>query len=81
MLLLLSLAPNRVRPSPTLSTLLRAATPRSPRGPGVVGEQPVLKPGSSFQYESACPLRTPTGKMEGAYQMVGCLRVRGGRCA
>jgi ApaG protein len=47
----------------------------------VVGEQPVLKPGSSFQYESACPLRTPTGKMEGAYQMVGCLRVRGGRCA
>ncbi|KAI8475969.1 MAG: ApaG domain-containing protein [Monoraphidium minutum] len=40
------------------------------RGPGVVGEQPVLHPGSSFQYESACPLRTPSGKMEGSYQMV-----------
>lgn len=40
------------------------------RGPGVVGEQPVLQPGSHFQYESACPLRTPTGKMEGSYQMV-----------
>ncbi|HCU23979.1 MAG TPA: Co2+/Mg2+ efflux protein ApaG [Deltaproteobacteria bacterium] len=40
------------------------------RGPGVVGEQPVLKPGESFSYTSACPLKTPTGKMQGVYQMV-----------
>ena len=39
------------------------------RGPGVVGEQPLLRPGSRFRYESACPLRTPRGRMEGAYQM------------
>jgi ApaG protein len=40
------------------------------RGPGVVGEQPVLDPGESFQYTSACPLRTPFGSMRGTYQMV-----------
>jgi ApaG protein len=40
------------------------------RGPGVVGEQPVLEPGQSFQYTSACPLGTDVGKMEGTYQMV-----------
>jgi ApaG protein len=40
-------------------------------GPGVVGEQPVLAPGESFQYSSWCPLRTPTGTMHGTYQMVG----------
>ena len=39
-------------------------------GPGVVGNQPVLAPGQSFQYSSWCPLRTPTGAMQGAYQMV-----------
>jgi ApaG protein len=39
------------------------------RGPGVVGEQPVLAPGESFQYSSWCPLKTPTGKMYGTYQM------------
>jgi len=38
-------------------------------GPGVVGKQPVLAPGESFQYSSWCPLRTPTGMMRGAYQM------------
>jgi ApaG protein len=38
-------------------------------GPGVVGEQPVLKPGESFKYSSWCPLRTPTGTMRGTYQM------------
>jgi ApaG protein len=38
-------------------------------GPGVVGEQPVLQPGESFQYSSWCPLTTPTGKMRGTYQM------------
>jgi ApaG protein len=40
------------------------------RGPGVVGEQPVLAPGESFKYSSWCPLKTPTGVMRGTYQMV-----------
>lgn len=40
------------------------------RGPGVVGEQPALAPGESFQYTSGCPLRTSTGLMRGTYQMV-----------
>jgi ApaG protein len=40
------------------------------RGPGVVGEQPVLAPGESFQYTSGCPLRTSAGVMHGTYQMV-----------
>ncbi len=40
------------------------------RGPGVVGEQPVLGPGESFEYTSACPLATPFGSMRGSYQMV-----------
>ncbi len=39
------------------------------KGPGVVGEQPVLKPGASFQYSSWCRLKTPTGTMHGTYQM------------
>lgn len=41
------------------------------RGPGVVGEQPMLRPGESFEYVSACPLRTQVGTMHGTYQMVG----------
>ena len=41
------------------------------RGPGVVGKQPVLAPGVSFKYSSWCPLKTPTGRMHGTYQMVG----------
>jgi ApaG protein len=40
------------------------------RGPGVVGNQPVLKPGQSFEYTSGCPLTTPFGSMHGTYQMV-----------
>jgi len=40
------------------------------RGPGVVGEQPVLGPGESFEYTSFCPLPTPIGSMHGTYQMV-----------
>jgi len=40
------------------------------RGPGVVGEQPVLAPGEAFEYTSACPLTTPFGSMCGTYQMV-----------
>ncbi len=39
------------------------------RGPGVVGEQPVLKPGDKFEYTSGTPLSTPSGIMVGAYQM------------
>jgi ApaG protein len=41
------------------------------KGPGVVGEQPVLAPGESFKYSSWCPLKTPSGLMHGTYQMVG----------
>jgi ApaG protein len=39
------------------------------RGPGVVGKQPVLKPGETFTYTSGCPLTTPSGIMVGTYQM------------
>ena len=39
------------------------------KGPGVVGEQPVLKPGESFEYTSGAPLDTPSGMMGGAYTM------------
>ncbi len=39
-------------------------------GPGVVGEQPVLKPGESFEYTSGTPLSTPSGIMFGTYEMV-----------
>ena len=39
------------------------------RGPGVVGEQPVLGPGESFEYTSGTPLPTPSGVMVGSYEM------------
>ncbi len=39
-------------------------------GPGVVGEQPVLAPGGSFEYTSFCPLSTPVGSMHGSYRML-----------
>ncbi len=39
-------------------------------GPGVVGEQPLIRPGESFRYTSGCPLPTPSGAMVGAYRMV-----------
>ena len=39
------------------------------RGPGVVGEQPVLGPGESFEYTSGTPLPTPSGIMVGSYEM------------
>lgn len=39
------------------------------RGPGVVGDQPELNPGDSYQYTSGCPLTTPTGFMVGRYTM------------
>ena len=38
-------------------------------GPGVVGDQPVIAPGQSFQYTSGCPLPTASGHMVGRYQM------------
>jgi len=40
------------------------------RGPGVVGEEPVLKSGESFEYTSGVPLQTPSGFMVGSYGMV-----------
>jgi len=38
-------------------------------GDGVVGLQPLLKPGEVFEYSSFCPLPTPTGSMQGTYLM------------
>jgi ApaG protein len=43
---------------------------REVKGDGVVGEQPLLQPGESYQYSSWCPLSTPMGSMRGTYQMV-----------
>jgi ApaG protein len=40
------------------------------KGPGVVGQQPVLAPGEAFEYTSGCPLTTPFGMMQGTYQVV-----------
>ena len=40
------------------------------KGEGVVGEQPVLPPGSSFEYTSGTLMQTPTGTMHGSYQMI-----------
>ncbi|MBM3820917.1 MAG: Co2+/Mg2+ efflux protein ApaG [Acidimicrobiia bacterium] len=40
------------------------------KGPGVVGETPVLPPGGAFEYTSYCPLKTQVGSMQGTYQMV-----------
>ena len=37
------------------------------KGLGVVGQQPLLKPGESFQYTSSCQLRTPSGTMHGSF--------------
>lgn len=39
------------------------------RGPGVVGEQPIIEPGDSFHYTSGCPLDAPSGIMVGEYEM------------
>ncbi|KAK1298456.1 hypothetical protein QJS10_CPB14g00093 [Acorus calamus] len=38
-------------------------------GVGVIGEQPVILPGTGFEYSSACPLTTPNGRMEGDFEM------------
>jgi ApaG protein len=42
----------------------------SVEGEGVVGEQPMIAPGQSFDYVSGCPLSTPTGNMQGSYHMI-----------
>lgn len=42
----------------------------SVEGEGVVGEQPVIEPGGSFDYVSGCPLATPTGNMQGTFRMM-----------
>ncbi len=47
-----------------------AGRTRYVHGDGVVGEQPVLAPGNSFEYTSGTPLDTPSGIMQGAYHMV-----------
>jgi ApaG protein len=47
---------------------------REVKGPGVVGKQPVLEPGESFEYTSGCDLTTPFGTMRGTYQMVSSER-------
>ena len=39
-------------------------------GEGVIGEQPVIAPGESYDYVSGCPLGTPTGSMQGSYHMI-----------
>jgi ApaG protein len=39
------------------------------QGPGVIGLQPTVKPGETFEYSSFCPLETPTGSMKGSYVM------------
>ncbi len=41
------------------------------RGLGVVGQQPLLAPGETFEYTSGCPLTTPVGTMRGSYHCVG----------
>lgn len=40
------------------------------KGAGVIGQQPVIEPGSTFRYTSGCPLETPEGIMAGTYQML-----------
>jgi ApaG protein len=46
-------------------------TVREVKGEGVIGEQPRLEPGQSYEYTSFCPLPTPSGNMRGTYMMVG----------
>jgi ApaG protein len=40
------------------------------KGPGVIGEQPTIRPGESYSYSSGCPLTTSSGLMVGSYEMV-----------
>ncbi len=41
------------------------------RGEGVVGDQPLMEPGESYDYVSGCPLQTSAGSMEGSYGLIG----------
>jgi ApaG protein len=41
------------------------------KGAGVIGEEPIIEPGSSFRYTSGCPLETSDGFMKGHYGMIG----------
>jgi ApaG protein len=41
------------------------------KGPGVVGEEPIIAPGETYRYTSGCPLDTPGGFMVGRYTMIG----------
>ena len=43
---------------------------RKVKGPGVIGQTPLIRPGDAFEYTSSCLLDTPWGTMEGSYQMV-----------
>ena len=43
----------------------------SVEGEGVVGEQPLIAPGASYDYVSGCPLAAPSGSMQGSYRMIG----------
>ena len=61
---------HRPAPQPSLDHPDATGHTEEVKGPGVVGEQPVLAPGESFQYTSGCPLPTSTGVMHGTYQMV-----------
>ena len=60
----------RAARQPPLDHHRRRAQVQEVRGLGVVGEQPVLKPGESFEYTSGTSLATPVGTMRGTYQMV-----------
>lgn len=46
------------------------------RGEGVVGDQPLLQPGDSYEYTSGVPLQTPSGFMGGAYEMISAVGER-----
>jgi ApaG protein len=52
--------------------IIRDATGRTThvRGDGVVGDQPLIPPGGTYDYVSACPLPTPSGQMQGSYGMI-----------
>jgi ApaG protein len=54
----------------TIDIANRGAETVQLKGPGVVGEEPTLKPGESFEYTSGVPLPTPSGFMTGSYGMV-----------
>lgn len=43
------------------------------QGQGVIGQQPIIEPGQSFQYTSACPLKTEFGSMQGHYTFINTL--------